>query len=140
MATNFRDPRYQKAMLRAQANPLGTQGQTDAITAQHAAGEAAMHNRFKAIETQKRDFKSSLGLSRGRLNLAKDNLKFEKKAFKQSLHDKRQDLNRTMYLGLGTAGWSFLEGRRRAQLRREDIKTDERRHQEILAAYRGRKV
>jgi hypothetical protein len=132
MATNYRDPRYQKAMLRAQANPVGTQGATDAVTSQHALNEVNIHNQFKNLETSKRDFKSSLGLSRGRLNLAKKQLKIDAKHFAQGLKDSRQDLNRTMLLGLGTAGWSFMEGRRRATLRREDIARDKKRHEEIM--------
>jgi hypothetical protein len=132
MTTNYRDPRYQKAMLRAQANPVGTQGATDAVASQHALNEASIHNQFINMETQKRDFKSSMGLAKGRLSLAKKQLAHDKKNFKQKLKDGRQDMNRTMLLGLGTAGWSFMEGRRRATLRRADIERDRKRHEEIM--------
>src|SRR5210317_2008982 len=98
MATNYRDPRYQKALLSAAANPLAKQRDFDDITYAHASREQQTHNQFMNLETQKRDFKSSMGLARGRLGLAKNQLRFEKKAFAQSLHDKRQDTHRTMLL------------------------------------------
>jgi hypothetical protein len=138
MATNWRDPRYQKALLGAASRPLATQGQVDDVASAHASREQQTHNQFMEIETGKRDFKSSMGLARGRLSLAQDQLKFEKKAFKQSLHDKRQDTHRTMLLGLGTAGWSFLEGRRRKELQREDLARDIEMHETLMKHYKAK--
>ena len=116
MAINFKDSRFQDAMLRANANPLVNKiGAQEQVTAGFTGQQQGMLNAFRGLETQKRDFQSSMGLQRGRLNLSKKRLSFQKKSFKQNLHDKRQELTQSTLLGFGTAGLSFLEGRRRAQ-------------------------
>lgn len=115
--TNQRDPRFQEALLRGAAGgPKNMLGVSKFITSQHTGREMDTRLRFANLAQQHRAFKD-------RLKLSKSRQKFQYKYAKQSLKDRRQELNRTMGLGLLTAGFGFLEGRRRAQLREEDRAT-----------------
>jgi hypothetical protein len=111
---NQRDPRFQEALLRGAAGgPKNMLGLSKFITSQHVGREMDTRLRFAQLAQQQRAF-------RDKLKLAKKGQRFNYKMGKQSLKDRRQDLNRTMGLGLLTAGFGFLEGRRRASLREED--------------------
>lgn len=112
--TNQRDPRFQEAMLRAGAGgPRNMIGLSKRITAAHTGREMSQRLAFAKLAQNQRQFADRLGLARKQM-------KWQNKLFKQQLHDKRQDLNRTMGLGLLTAGFGFLEGRRRRQLTAAD--------------------
>jgi hypothetical protein len=113
-STNRRDPRFQEALLRAGAGgPKNLIGVSKRATAAHTGREMNQRLAFAKLAEQQRYFNERLGLSRSRLQI-------QNRMFKQRLHDSRQNLNRTMGLGLLTTGFGFLEGRRRKQLTAED--------------------
>lgn len=113
-AMNRRDPRFQEALLRAGAGgPKNLIGASKQITAAHVGSEMENRLAFARLAQQQRQFTDRLGLSRQRLQ-------WQNKLFKQQLHDRRQDMSRTMGLGLLTTGFGYLEGRRRKQLTAKD--------------------
>ena len=111
---NFKDPRFQEALLRSGSDPRSTgiaarQGITGDFTANQMGQLVAFHN----LDTNRRAFRNSM-------KLAKSRSAFQNRYFKQSLHDARQEARLTRGLGIVGAGMSFLEGRRRAELTRQD--------------------
>jgi hypothetical protein len=130
---NFKDPRFQEAMLKAGAGgPRNQLGLAQGITDRFTTNQAQQLLSFQELANQRRGFEANLGLAERRL-------KFNNKAFKKGLSDRRRESNLATGTGLFTAGLGFLEGRRRSKLLKEDAATIERRHQELLSAYRGKK-
>lgn len=139
MAINYRDPRYQRAMLKAGANPLANiPAAASSITGQFAAQQQGIQNKLSQLFTAKRGFESSMKLARGRQEIAEDKMDWQKKQFAQGLKDARQEMNRGIMLGLGTAGLSVLEGRRRAKLIEQDTALKRKLYEKLLKEY-GRK-
>lgn len=128
-ATNMNDPRLQRQVLAAGANPLRNQiGAIQNVTQQHVSRDIGTRLRFAELGIQDRSHQDRMQLATKRLALNEKQFKFGQKMFKQADKDRHQDLDRSMLLGLGTAGWSFLEGKRRANVMRKQ--TAER--QELL--------
>ena len=135
---NMSDPRLQKAQLRLAGNPLSTLGDQENLRANFVGQQQGLFNTLTNQETQKRNFESSMGLARGRLDLNRKAGDFKHKMNQQSIHDARQEGFRTTLLGLGTAGFGLWEGRRRANLLREDAELAKKRHKEIVDAIGGK--
>lgn len=112
--TNQDDPRLQEALLReAAGGPKNLIGLSKRITAAHTGHDMGQRLAFARLAQNQRQFTDRLGLARKKLE-------WQNKLFKQQLHEQRQDLNRTMGLGLLTTGFGFLEGRRRKELTAQD--------------------
>jgi hypothetical protein len=97
MAINYRDPRFQGAMLSAQSRPtVNMVGAAQGITSAFAGQQQGVLTRFSELATNKRRFDSNL-------RLAQDKLAFERKFHKQSLKDARDASNLGIISGLGTS-------------------------------------
>lgn len=96
MAINYRDPRFQEALLAAGSRPTATQGQINAVTSNFVGQQQGVLNRFSELATNKRRFDSNL-------RLAQDKLAFEKKMHKQGLKDARDAQRLGIIGGLGTS-------------------------------------
>ncbi len=111
MAINYRDPRFQEALLAAGSRPRATQGQINRVTSDFVTQQQGVLNRFSALATNKRRFDANL-------RLAQDKLAFEKKVHKQSLKDARDASRLGIISGLGTslvAGLIGMDRRRKTE-------------------------
>lgn len=107
MAINYRDPRYQEAVLAAHGRP-GTNipGAMQAITSAFAEQQQGVQNRFSRLFTNRRRFNANL-------RLANKKLSFRKKMHEQALKDARDASNLGIISGLGTSLIAGLIGRQR---------------------------
>jgi hypothetical protein len=112
MAINYRDPRFQEAMLAAHGRPTtNIPGAMAGITSQFAGQQQGVLTSFQNLTTNKRAFDSNL-------RLANQRMAWQMKHHKQSLKDARDASNLGIISGLGTSLVAGLIGRDRR------IKTD----------------
>lgn len=114
MATNFRDPRFQRALLTAGSAPRGRQrGLVRKITGEFTDQQTRKDLAFRDMFDRKRSFEANLGLRKRQL--AHDDRMFEK-----NLRSENRGIMITTAAGIGTGILSHLQGKRRAILQRED--------------------
>jgi len=121
---NKDDPRYQQQMLRAAgkgftATPGGVRGLQSKITGNFAGEQLAKDLQFAQIFDHDRYFKANMGLKRRQLA-------FNEKMFDKEMRSEQRGLTITTAAGLGTGVLNYMQGKRRAQLQKEE------RHREIL--------
>ncbi len=122
MATNFKDPRFQEALLQSGAGgPKNQLGLSKQITGDFVGNQIRTKLAFGDLARNKR-------ATEGALKRGYDSLSFQNKWFKQALKDKRQDTNRTFGLGLVTLGPAFLQGKARAN----DIRAESALRKELM--------
>jgi hypothetical protein len=136
MAINYRDPRFQEALLSAGSRPTANvPGVAAGITSAFAGQQQGVLTRFSELATNKRRFDSNL-------RLAQKRLAFEKTMSKQSLKDARDASNLGIISGLGTSIIAGLIGRDRriktAEAAKEQaafnrtVTQSQQKHQETL--------
>jgi hypothetical protein len=109
--TNWRDPRYQKALLRGMAtqySPGGENALMSRIAGAHAGREFGTRIQLANTETTRLRDVFNNQMAHKRLNL-------DSHMFDQRRKDSRQSMNRGIWLGLSTSLLGGIEGRRRAQ-------------------------
>lgn len=107
MAINYRDPRFQGALLSAASRPTANvPGAAAGITSAFAGQQQQVLTKFSELGTQRRRFDANL-------KIAQDKLAFERKLHKQSLKDARDASNLGIISGLGTSVIAGLMGRSR---------------------------
>ena len=107
MATNFRDPRFQRALLRLQAGgPANRLGAQERLVGQFAGQQQGVQNRFAELAVQQRSFEDRMGLANRRLQ-------FEKSTFSQRMKDARDKQRLGLIGGVITSGIAGLIGRDR---------------------------
>jgi hypothetical protein len=123
---NERDPRFQRERQRAASKASMRGGQLSraaegAVVGRHAANQMSRGLAFERLGLQSRMAQQRFDMAKTRIaqadkerGLRKDDLKFRKDIFKDRMADRRSNLRWTIGLGLGTAGLSFMEGRRRS--------------------------
>lgn len=104
---NFNDARFQEALLKRRAS-----SPTKAINtgfAEHeawAANQAGLGVQFQNLATKKRMDEHNLMANRARFDL-------QKRAFNQSIKDRREDLTLGIFTGLGTTLLAGYQARQR---------------------------
>lgn len=113
MAINYKDPRFQRQLLQAQAHK-GRKAlvDTEAITGKFAAQQQEVHNAFQRMGIRRMIAEENLRLDE--LGLA-----FSKKNFKAAMSNKEDELKFGLIGGLGTGIFAALEGRRRRKQNEE---------------------
>lgn len=107
MAINYRDPRFQEALLAAGSRPrANVPGAAAQVTSAFAGQQQGILTRFSELATNKRRFDSNL-------RLAQNRQAFEMRMHKQSLKDARDASNLGIISGLGTSVVAGLMGRHR---------------------------
>jgi len=105
MPINYRDPRYQNAVLAGNADPRSNPSGVQAnITANWAAQQQGVLNNFKNLAISEKNFNS-------RLNLAERGLRFDANMFKRRLNNAQDASRQGAVLGLGTSLIAGLIGR-----------------------------
>lgn len=109
---NTRDPRLQRALMRANAGGLGARRGTIAnIYRQHAANELGQHLRFAQIQENRDAFNARMGLAR-------DEFDWRRKAHKQSMRALDKERKWTIGGGLLNLGVSTYMGKQQADRQR----------------------
>lgn len=145
---NARDPRFQREMQRAQSKasmrgggPLSRSAE-GGIVGKHAAHQMGRGLEFQRLGLASDFAKQRYDMAKVRISqadkergLRKDQYKFGKKMFKDQMGQRKENLRWTLGLGLGTAGLSYLEGKRQASaLEKERLQRDkaDKRQLELL--------
>lgn len=107
MAINYRDPRFQRAMLSANADPrMNSRGIQQDITGKFAAQQQDVLNKFNALAIDQQRFDNSMSLRRRAY-------RYSNNMFKRRLNDAQAASNQGIVLGLGTSLIAGLIGRDR---------------------------
>ena len=122
---NFKDPRYQRELLAAGQNPLATQGQIAGITSRFTQQQMGEKLAFGQLGLQR-------GMHRDKMQFAKKQLKYQKKAFNKRYDSESDSLLLTSLVGAGTGIYSAMEGNRRAELTRQASNKRQSTMDEIL--------
>lgn len=129
---NIRDPRFQRDMQRARSKASMRGGRLSrstesAVAAGHAGHQFSRGLVFQQLGLASEFAKQRFDMAKTRIaqadkerGLRKKDLRFRKNIFEDQLDQRKQNLRYTIGLGLGTAGLSFLEGKRRASALEEE--------------------
>lgn len=132
MAFNMRDPRFQREMQRASSKASMRGGRLNRSAEGEIVGKHAGYQMGRGLEFQRLGLASEFANQRYEMaktriaqadkerGLRKEQLKFRKNIFSDEMSARRKNLRYTIGLGLGTAGLSYLEGKRRSNILEEE--------------------
>lgn len=133
MAINYRDPRFQEAMLAAGSRPTANvPGAAAGITSAFAGQQQGVLTRFSELATNKRRFDSNL-------QLANKRLAFQQKMHKQGLKDARDASNLGIIGGLGTSLVAGMIGRDRRIKTEKAADKQNKYYESLLGQFGGSK-
>jgi hypothetical protein len=107
MAINYRDPRFQRALLSAHSDPIGTGiGAQKEITSKFVDQQQGVLTAFRNLQNNKMQFEANMRLANKRLD-------WRDKMFKKQLSQAKAESNLGIIGGLGTSLIAGLIGRDR---------------------------
>lgn len=113
LGINYSDPRYQKALLAAGANPLVTQGQIRGIQSAFVTDQMRNLMTFRDQALRKKMHSDKIGLAHQRLSMQDKWFRKDYQMQKSHLKDERKALDFTTAFGAISGLYSAFEGRRR---------------------------
>jgi len=103
-AINYKDPRFQKAMLQAHANPIkNAAGISEQLTGAFTTQQLGVQSQFNTIARNKDRFESGM-------KFANKRLRSQKNIFRRELSDARSANKIGLYGGVGTSMVAALIG------------------------------
>ena len=139
-AFNRRDPRFQRAIQAEAARGFarGNRPRTKQITAEHAGYQLGRQIGFErlSIASKLAEMQHEMAMSRAqdrsrRIGLGEKRLSFDVHKQTRRLRDAKKAERFAIISGLGGAGLSFMEGRRRKKLLSEE-RSDRKEFMELL--------
>lgn len=132
---NFRDPRFQEAMLRqARSSPKAVRTTRDITTA--FTDEQVRRNLMKnQLGLQSQMQKARLDMAGQRLAMERDRVNFAHKMARDRLRESKRSLGIQTLMGLGTSLYGAYEGRRRRTAREAEAATANARWNALMKKY-----
>lgn len=129
MLTNYKDPRYQKKMLSAMANPLGNKlGIQQNITREWATDQTAWGNQLAQLGLQRE-------IHDDEMKFANDRLKLQRYKFDTGMKNAKEASRLGMYGGLGTTLVAGLMGRQMRQDKEREYALRKKYYDRLSAEY-----